>query len=96
MALEWKLIAPGPTSTFSARNAARLADHDGLLLGRCRGVAKSDIALAETGAAETRYLSAFDALLMSIRDVPCQAYSRNRRDSCTLTPADFRQARSTC
>lgn len=59
-------------------------------------LAKSDIALAETGAAETRYLSAFDALLMSIHDVACKAYSRNRRDSCTLTPADFRQARSTC
>ncbi|WP_246677846.1 DUF1488 domain-containing protein [Mesorhizobium sp. B2-7-2] len=77
MAVEWKLVAPGPTSTFSARNAVRLTDHDGLLLGRCQALAKSDIALAETGPAETTYLSAFEALLMSIHDVACQAYSRN-------------------
>lgn len=51
---------------------------------------KSHIAKGEAGALEAKCLSAFDALRTSIYDVAREAYSHDRRDSYTLTVADFR------
>jgi hypothetical protein len=89
------LAFPNPSRSFDeVRNAVRFMGHDGMFAVRffveADALAKSDIDLRRTGASETKYLKAFDALRASIQDVAREAYSHGRRDSYTLTAADFR------
>ena len=89
------LAFPNPSRSFDdARNAVRFIGHDGMFAVRffveAGALAKSDIDLRRTGTAETKYLKAFDALRTSIHDVAREVYSRDRRDSFTMTAADFR------
>lgn len=84
-----------PSRSFDeGRKAVRFTAHDGMFEVRffveAEALAKSDPELRRTGASETKYLAAFDALRTSIHDVARKAYSRDRRDSYTLTVADFR------
>lgn len=76
------------------RNAIRFIGHDGMFEVRffveVEALAKSDAELRNTEASEGTYLSAFDAVRSSIHDVARKAYSRDRRDSLTLTADDFR------
>jgi len=89
------LAFPNPSRSFDeARNAVRFIGHDGMFQIRffieVGALMKPDTAKPETGALEAKYLSAFDALRTSIYDVASKAYSHGRRDSYTLTAADFR------
>ncbi len=88
------LAFPNPTRSFDeTRNAVGFIGHDGMFAVRffieAGALAKSFTQLRQTGATETKYLAAFDALVMSIHDVARKAYSHRRRDSYTLTAADF-------
>lgn len=89
------LAFPNPSRSFDeARNAVRFTGHDGMFEIRffveADALTQSDGALRGAGESETKYLSAFDALRTSIQDVARKAYSHGRRDSYTLTAADFR------
>ncbi|MDG4903504.1 MULTISPECIES: DUF1488 domain-containing protein [unclassified Mesorhizobium] len=89
------LAFPNPSRSFDeTRIAVRFMGHDGMFQIRFfieAGVlTKSHIAKGEAGALEAKCLSAFDALRTSIYDVAREAYSHDRRDSYTLTVADFR------
>lgn len=84
-----------PSRSFDeVRKAVRFTGHDGMFEVRffvdADALAVSDAELHRTGASETKYLAAFDALRTSIHDVARKAYSRDRHDSYTLTAADFR------
>ncbi|SFO34625.1 Protein of unknown function [Mesorhizobium sp. NFR06] len=88
------LAFPNPTRSFDeTRNAVCFIAHDGMFKVRffveAEALAKSGLASAGT-VSEARCLSAFDALRASIEDVASRAYARGRRDSYTLTSADFR------
>jgi len=88
------LAFPNPSRSFDeARKAVCFTGHDGMHQVRffveVEALAKAGIASAGS-APEARYLSAFDALRASIHDVAGRAYARTRRDSYTLTAADFR------
>ena len=89
------LAFPNPSRSFDeVRNAVRFTGHDGMFEVRffveAGALAQSDATLRGTGASETKYLLAFDALRAPIQSVARRAYSRTRRDSYTLTAADFR------
>lgn len=89
------LAFPNPSRSFDeARNAVRFIGHDGMFQIRffieAGALTKSHIAIRNTGTLEAKCLSAFDALRTSIQDVARKAYSHGRRDSYTLTAADFR------
>jgi hypothetical protein len=88
------LAFPNPSRSFDeTRNAVLFMGHDGMFQIRFfveAGVlTKSHIAEREAGALEAKNLSAFDVLRTSIYDVARDAYSHDRRDSYTLTVADF-------
>jgi hypothetical protein len=53
-------------------------------------LAIADAELGTSEISESKLLSAFDALRLSIYDVARKAYSGGRRDFYTLTAADFR------
>ncbi len=57
---------------------------------RAETLTKPDVEPQRTGALESKCLSTFDALRVSIHDVARKAYSRGRRDTYMLTAADFR------
>mgnify|MGYP001171399723 FL=1 len=89
------LAFPNPSRSFDdVRNAVRFMGHDGMFQIRffieAGALTKSDAAKREAGALEAKCLAAFDALRTSIYDVAREAYSHGRRDSYTLTAADFR------
>jgi hypothetical protein len=84
-----------PSRSFDeVRNAVRFTGHDGMFEVRffieADALATSDAELLRAGASETKCLTAFDVLRTSIHDAARKAYSRGRRDSYTLTVADFR------
>jgi len=89
------LAFPNPSRSFDeARNAVRFIGHDGMFqisfFVEAGALSKSDGAMRAPGATEAKCLSAFDALRTSIHEVARKAYSHRRRDSYTLTAADFR------
>ncbi|PBB99553.1 DUF1488 domain-containing protein [Mesorhizobium sp. WSM3862] len=90
------LAFPNPSRSFDeVRNAVCFIGYDGMFQIRffieAEALAKSGVALGGNGrSAETACLSAFDALRTSIQDVAGKVYAHNRRDSYTLTAADFR------
>jgi hypothetical protein len=89
------LAFPNPSRSFDeVRNAVRFTGHDGMFEVRffveAGALAKSDTELRRTGASESKCLAAFDALRTSIHNVAREAYSHGRRNSYTLTAADFR------
>jgi Protein of unknown function (DUF1488) len=89
------LAFPNPTRSFDeTRNAVRFVGHDGMFQIRffveADVLTKSHSAKREAAALEVKCLSAFDALRTSIYDVARKAYSHDRRDSYTLTAANFR------
>lgn len=77
-----------------ARRAVRFSGYDGMFEVRffveAGALAIPEAALLGSGTLEAGCLSAFDALRQSIQDVAREAYSYGRRDSYTLTAADFR------
>jgi hypothetical protein len=88
------LAFPNPSRSFDEiRNAVRFMGHDGMFAVRffveAGALAKSYTELRKAGVSETKCLAAFDALVTSIHDVARKAYSHRRRDSYTLTAADF-------
>lgn len=86
---------PNTSRSFDeARNAVRFSGYDGMFEMRffveTAALAVPESALHGSGTPEAGCLSAFDALRKSIQDVAREAYSYGRRDSYTLTAADFR------
>lgn len=89
------LAFPNPSRSFDeVRNAVRFMGHDGMFQIRffveAGALTKQDAAKREAGALEAKCLTAFDALRTSIYEAASKAYSHGRRDSYTLTAADFR------
>lgn len=89
------LAFPNPSRSFDEiRNAVHFVGHDGMFQIRffieAGALTKPDAAGREAGALEAKCLAAFDALRTSIYDVARKTYSQHRRDSYTLTAADFR------
>ncbi|PDT78056.1 DUF1488 domain-containing protein [Sinorhizobium sp. BJ1] len=76
------------------RNAVRFIGHDGMFEVRffveAEALVIADPELGTSEISESKLLSAFDALRLSIYDVARKAYSGGRRDFYTLTAADFR------
>ncbi|AFL49751.1 hypothetical protein ABIE78_004471 [Sinorhizobium fredii] len=76
------------------RNAVRFIGHDGMFEVRffveAEALVIADAELGTSEISESKLLSAFDALRLSIYDVARKAYSGGRRDFYTLTAADFR------
>lgn len=75
------------------RNAVRFIGHDGMFEVRffveVEALAKSSAELPSKAASEGAYLAAFDAARNAILDVARKAYSRDRRNSLTLTVENF-------
>ncbi|WEX75385.1 DUF1488 domain-containing protein [Sinorhizobium numidicum] len=95
------LSFPNPSRSFDEkRNAIRFIGHDGMFEVRffveADALAISNAELDRSEISESKFLSAFDALRLSIYDIARKAYSNGRRDFYTLTAADFRQDRSRC
>ena len=89
------LAFPNPSRSFDeVRNAVCFIGHDGMFKVRffieAEALGRFE-ALRDKDAAEIACLSAFDALRGSIHDAASKAYARDRRDSYTLTSADFRR-----
>ena len=89
------LAFPNPSRSFDpGRNGVYFIGHDGMFQIRffieAEALAKDGIVLGGKASVETAYLSAFDGLRTSIQQVASKVYARNRRDSYTLTAADFR------
>lgn len=89
------LAFPNPSRSFDPeRNGVYFIGHDGMFKIRffveAEALAKNGIVLGGTASVETAYLSAFDGLRTSIQDVAGRVYAHHRRDSYTLTAADFR------
>lgn len=85
------LAFPNPSRSFDAvRNAVRFTGHDGMFEVRFFVEADAFEAGALAQPSETTCLAAFDASRGSIQDIARKAYSQRRRDSYTLTAADFR------
>jgi hypothetical protein len=89
------LTFPNPSRSFDeVRNAVRFTGYDGMLqvpfFIEAGALTKAGVDLQQSGASETKSLSAFDALRTSIYDVARKAYSRGRNTTYTLTAADFR------
>lgn len=86
---------PNRSRSFDeTRKAVRFVGHDGMFEVRffveAGALTKPDVEPQRTGALESKCLSTFDALRVSIHDVARKAYSRGRRDTYMLTAADFR------
>lgn len=86
---------PNRSRSFDeARKAVRFSGYDGMFEVRffveAGALAVSEAILRGSGTLEAGCLSAFDALRQTIQDVAREAYSYGRRDSYTLTAADFR------
>lgn len=89
------LTFPNPSRSFDeARNAVRFTGYDGMLqvpfFVEADALTKIGADLQSSGALETKYLSAFDALRNSIYDVARKVYSRGHNTAYTLKAADFR------
>ncbi|GLS11802.1 hypothetical protein ABIA24_003863 [Sinorhizobium fredii] len=89
------LLFPNPIRSLDEkRNAVRFIGHDGMFEVRffveAEALVIADAELRRSEVSESKLLSAFDALRPSIYDVARKAYSSGRRDSYTLTAADFR------
>ncbi|MDX8434355.1 DUF1488 domain-containing protein [Mesorhizobium abyssinicae] len=89
------LAFPNPSRSFDPeRNGVYFVGHDGMFQIRffieAEALAKNGIVLGGKASVETAYLSAFDASRSSIQDMAAKVYTRHRRDSYTLTAADFR------
>jgi hypothetical protein len=89
------LAFPNPSRSFDQeRHGVYFIGHDGMFQIRffieAEALAKNGIALGANASVETAYLSAFDGLRTSIQQVAGKVYARHRRDSYTLTVADFR------
>lgn len=89
------LLFPNPSRSLDEkRNAVRFIGHHGMFEVRffveAEALVRADAELGRSEISETKLLSAFDALRLSIYEVARKAYSRGRRDSYTLTAADFR------
>lgn len=87
------LAFPNPSRSFdAARNAVLFVGHDGLFEIRfmVEAAALSPNGTHATAMSEDQYLSAFDEMLGSIQSVAREVYSRHRRNSNTLTVADFK------
>ncbi|TIR17357.1 MAG: DUF1488 domain-containing protein [Mesorhizobium sp.] len=89
------LAFPNLSRSFDPeRNGVYFIGHDGMFQIRffieAEALAKNGIALGGKANVETAYLSAFDGLRISIQNVAGRVYARHRRDSYTLTAADFR------
>ncbi|MCG6115765.1 MAG: DUF1488 domain-containing protein [Mesorhizobium sp.] len=83
---------PNPSRSFDERrNAVRFTGHDGML--EVPFLVEASV-LARAGnsvlSSENELLAAFDTARKSILDVAREAYSHGRRNSYTLTAADFR------
>lgn len=89
------LLLPNPSrSVDEKRNAVRFFGHDGMFELRffvgAEALVMADAELGRSEISESKFLSVFDALRLSIYEVAHKAYSSGR-DSYTLTAADFRQ-----
>ena len=87
------LSFPNPTRNFDEmRNAVRFVGYDGIFEIRflVEAGALADGGAQGSGMSEAKCLSAFDRLRGSINDVARKAYSNRRRNSYTLSAADFR------
>ncbi|RUU60201.1 DUF1488 domain-containing protein [Mesorhizobium sp. M2C.T.Ca.TU.002.02.1.1] len=89
------LAFPNLSRSFDQeRNGIYFVGHDGMFQIRffieAEALAKNGIVLGAKASVEMAYLSAFDGLRTSIQDVASKVYARHRRDSYTLTAADFR------
>ncbi|WP_037436000.1 DUF1488 domain-containing protein [Sinorhizobium fredii] len=89
------LLFPNPIRSLDEkRNAVRFIGHDGMFEVRffveAEALVIADAELRRSEVSESTLLSAFDALRPSIYDVARKAYSSGRRDTYTLTAADFR------
>ncbi|MEY9721042.1 hypothetical protein ABIA22_003532 [Sinorhizobium fredii] len=89
------LLFPNPIRSLDEkRNAVRFIGHDGMFEVRffveAEALVIADAELRRSEVSESKLLSAFDALRPSIYAVARKAYSSGRRDSYTLTAADFR------
>lgn len=89
------LAFPNPSRSFDeVRSAVRFTGHDGMFqirfLVEAAALTKPNADSCGADVLEATCLSAFDTLRTSIYDVARKAYSRRRRDSYTLTAADFR------
>lgn len=75
------------------RNAVRFIGHDGMFEVRffveVEALAKSSAELRSKEASEGTYLAAFDAARSAILDAARKVYSRNRRNTLTLTVENF-------
>ena len=86
---------PNRSRSFDeARKAVRFSGYDGMIevrfLVEAGALASPEAVQRGTETLEAGCLSAFDALRLSIQDVAREAYSHGRRNSYTLTAADFR------
>ncbi|PBB78582.1 hypothetical protein CK218_24170 [Mesorhizobium sp. WSM3879] len=89
------LAFPNTSRSFDQeRNGVYFVGHDGMFQIRffveAEALAKNGIALGGKASVETAYLAAFDGLRTSIQEMAGKVYARHRRDSYTLTAADFR------
>lgn len=89
------LLFPNPSRSLDEkRNAVRFVGHDGMFEVRffveVEALVMANADLGRSESSESRFLSAFDALRLSIYEVARKAYSGGRRDFYTLTAADFR------
>jgi hypothetical protein len=89
------LSFPNPSRSFDdEQNAVRFCGHDGMsqvrFLVDAAALEQSGAELLGTAPSEAKCLAAFDSMRTSIYDAARKAYSRHRRDSYTLTSADFR------
>lgn len=86
------LAFPNPSRSFDdVRNAVRFIGHDGMFqiqfFVEAGALSKTN---GKERATEATCLLAFDAQRNSVHDVAREAYSHGRRDTYTLTAADFR------
>lgn len=86
---------PNPTRSFDeTRNAIRFVGYDGMFevnfLIEVAAFVPPDTRLQQSGTLAARCLSAFDTSRPSIHNAARKAYSNGRRNSYTLTRADFR------
>jgi len=82
---------PNPSRSFDERrNAVRFTGHDGMFEVPFLVEASVLARAGKSVLSESELLVAFDAARKSILDVAREAYSHGRRNSYTLTAADFR------
>jgi hypothetical protein len=84
---------PNPTRSFDeTRAAVHFVGHDGIFEIRflVEAGALADSAEPGGGVSESKCLSAFDNMRVTIHDVARRAYSNKRLSSYRLSVADFR------